>query len=52
MSAALTLLQNSRYSITEISEQLGYASMEHFSYAFSKFYGDVPSSVRKNGSVR
>lgn len=49
MSAALTLLQNSRYSITEISEQLGYASMEHFSYAFSKYYGDVPSSLRKKG---
>lgn len=47
MSAALTLLQNSRYSITEISEQLGYASMEHFSYAFSKYYGYVPSSLRK-----
>ena len=49
MSAALTLLQNSRYSITEISEQLGYASMEHFSYAFSKYYGYVPSSLRKTG---
>ena len=49
MSAALTLLQNSRYSITEISEQLGYASMEHFSYAFSKYYGYVPSSLRKKG---
>ena len=47
MSAALTLLQNSRYSITEISEQLGYASMEHFSYAFSRYYGYVPSSIRK-----
>ncbi len=47
MSAAVTLLQNSRYSITEISEMLGYASMEHFSYAFSKYYGYVPSSLRK-----
>lgn len=47
MSAALTLLQNSRYSITEISEQLGYSSMEHFSHAFAKYYGCVPSKFRK-----
>lgn len=47
MSAAVTLLQNSCYSVTEISEMLGYASMEHFSYAFSKYYGYVPSSLRK-----
>lgn len=47
MSAALTLLQNSRYSITEISEQLGYSSMEHFSHAFAKYYGYVPSKLRK-----
>ncbi len=47
MSAALTLLQNSRFSITEISEQLGYSSMEHFSHAFAKYYGCVPSRLRK-----
>jgi len=47
MSAAVMLLQNSRYNITEISEQLGYSSMEHFSHAFTKYYGYVPSKVRK-----
>lgn len=52
MSAAVTLLQNSRYSITEISEMLGYASMEHFSYAFSKYYGYVPSSLRKKEKMQ
>ena len=52
MSAAVTLLQNSRYSITEISEMLGYASMEHFSYAFSKYYGYVPSSLRKKEKTK
>ncbi|MBR6644024.1 MAG: AraC family transcriptional regulator [Lachnospiraceae bacterium] len=50
MSAAMALLQNSRYSITEISEQLGYSSMEHFSYAFAKYYGYVPSIIRKKGT--
>ncbi len=47
MSAAVPLLQNSRYTITEISERLGYSSVEHFSYAFSGYYGYVPSSLRK-----
>ncbi|MDD6036850.1 MAG: AraC family transcriptional regulator [Lachnospiraceae bacterium] len=51
MSAAVTLLQNSRYSITEISERLGYASMEHFSYAFSKYYGFAPSTLRKRAET-
>lgn len=47
MSAALPLLQNSRYTITEISERLGYSSAEHFSYAFSGYYGCSPGSFRK-----
>ena len=50
MSAAMTLLRNSRYSITEISEQLGYSSMEHFSCAFAKYYGYVPSKIRKGST--
>lgn len=47
MSAAIPLLQNSRYTITEIGERLGYSSAEHFSYAFSGYYGYVPSKLRK-----
>ena len=48
MSAAIPLLQNSSYTITEISERLGYSSVEHFSHAFSEYYGYVPSSLRKS----
>lgn len=47
MSVAVTLLQSSRCSITEISERLGYSSVEHFSHAFTKYYGRVPSKLRK-----
>lgn len=47
MSAAVTMLLNSRYTITEISERLGYASVEHFSHAFSEYYGYMPSKMRK-----
>ena len=47
MSAAVPMLQNGRYTITEISERLGYSSPDHFSHAFSGYYGYVPSSLRK-----
>lgn len=47
MSAAVPLLQNSRHTVTEISEQLGYSSVEHFSHAFSGYYGYVPSKLRE-----
>lgn len=47
MSAAVTMLLNSRYTITEISERLGYSSVEHFSHAFSEYYGYMPSKMRK-----
>ncbi len=47
MSAAVPMLQNGRYTITEVSERLGYSSPDHFSHAFSGYYGYVPSSLRK-----
>lgn len=51
MSAAVTLLENSSCSITEISERVGYSSMEHFSHAFRQYYGYVPGKVRKRKAV-
>lgn len=47
MSAALILLQDPSNSITEISDQLGYSSVEHFSAAFRKYYGISASEWRK-----
>lgn len=47
MSAALILLQDPSNSITEISVQLGYSSVEHFSAAFRKYYGISASEWRK-----
>lgn len=38
MSAAVLLLADSSRSITSISEELGYSSIEHFSSAFKKYY--------------
>ncbi len=47
MSAAAILLSDKTRSITSIAEDLGYASVEHFSSAFRKFYQTCPREYRK-----
>lgn len=47
MLAAVTMLSHTKMKITEISENLGYSSIEHFSNAFSKYYGKSPREFRK-----
>lgn len=47
MAAAETLLRNSSLKITEISNRIGYSSIEHFSNAFKKFYKVSPGQYRK-----
>lgn len=34
--------------ISEISDEVGYSSCEHFSYTFKKFFGVTPIQYRKN----
>lgn len=45
--AACTLLRESKKSISEISEELGYSSAEHFSSTFKKYCGMTPGEYRK-----
>lgn len=47
MSAASTLLGDPTRSITDISEALGYSSIEHFSNAFRRYYGMNARDYRK-----
>lgn len=47
MSAAAIFLVTTRKSITEISIELGYSSVEHFSNAFRNFYQMSASHFRK-----
>lgn len=47
MSAAAALLQNTDKSLTEISMELGYSSVEHFSNAFKRFFHVSPGRYRK-----
>lgn len=47
MSAAAIQLTNTDKKVTEISENLGYASIEHFSTAFKKYYQLSPTQYRK-----
>lgn len=47
MSNASMLLADSCLSITAVSEELGYSSVEHFSNAFRQYYGISPRNFRK-----
>lgn len=47
MAAAKTLLSNSQLSITEISDKIGYSSIEHFSNTFKKYHGVSPRAYRR-----
>ena len=48
MSAARILLSDPSRSITSISEDLGFSSIEHFSNAFKRYYGCSPRAYRKD----
>ena len=50
IGAAKVLLKGSRSELTEISEQLGFSSVQHFSSAFKKYTGQTPDNFRKNKS--
>ena len=47
MSAASQLLRETNASISDIAEDLGYSSPEHFSNAFRKYYKESPKAFRK-----
>ena len=47
MSAAALMLQSSKATVTEISDELGYSSVEHFSTAFKKYYGVSATAYRE-----
>ena len=46
MNAAAVLLADAGRSVTAVAEQLGYASVEHFSSAFRRYYGLSPRQYR------
>ncbi len=47
MHAAAVLLRDTDNSVTQIAAMVGYASLEHFTAEFSKYYGHSPRSFRK-----
>ncbi len=47
MSAAAILLMDSNKRITDIAHDLGYSSVEHFSYAFRRYYKQSANEYRK-----
>ncbi|MEG0154057.1 MAG: AraC family transcriptional regulator [Lachnospiraceae bacterium] len=46
MSMAKILLNDDTMNISHIAVQLNYSSVEHFSYAFKKYYGITPRQYR------
>ena len=47
LNYALELLQVGKYTVTEVSEQCGFASTGYFSTVFKKYFGKSPSEVTK-----
>ena len=52
MAAAFQFLENTRLSITEIAERLGFSSIEHFSAAFHRYTGRSPRAYRREMLAR
>lgn len=52
ISEACRLLLNSDYSITEISEHVGFNTLRTFNRAFMKQLGTPPSDYRKNNYIK
>ncbi|SHI53918.1 AraC-type DNA-binding protein [Arenibacter nanhaiticus] len=46
MKKAKELLLKSKYSISQISDEVGYKNPQHFSTAFKRKFGICPSSIR------
>ena len=47
LSRAVELLQNTNLKVHEISDTVGYDSVDHFSRAFKKMHGATPRDYRK-----
>jgi len=48
IGAAKVLLRGSRSELCEISEKLGFSSVQHFSSSFKKHTGQTPDGFRRN----
>lgn len=51
MSMAKIYLRDRKWNISEIADRLNYSTVQHFSYAFKKYYGITPSDYRKVGNM-
>ena len=47
MAAAAELLRSTNLSVTQIAEQTGFSSVEHFSTAFRRYYLCSPTAFRR-----
>ena len=47
MEKAKTLILNENYTVAEASYKVGYKNPQHFTVAFKKMYGYLPSELIK-----
>lgn len=47
LDQAKQMMREGTYSFTDIADELGYSSLQHFSNAFRKKFGQSPSEVKK-----
>jgi AraC-like DNA-binding protein len=45
LNHAVELLQSKKYTVTEVSENCGFASVAYFSTVFRKHFGKSPSEI-------
>ena len=50
MESAKKLIKEQGYSINEIAQLMGYSYPQHFSVAFSKYFGYTPKEVKQKSS--
>ena len=48
MKEAATMLRSKKYTVAEVSDQMGYSDPKYFTDVFKKHYGMTPSAYMKN----
>ena len=48
MKEAATMLRSKKYTVAEVSDQMGYSDPKYFTDVFKKHYGITPSAYMKN----
>ena len=48
LEKAIAMLSTSRYTVSEVAYEVGYKNAHHFTVAFKKRFGYLPSKINTN----